>query len=137
MSLHTRKTHDPVHMDWRDIAQDAFFRLGDWLQQPINRRLGRRNSQHRWGVLSFLHKFKSWKKLETGEVSSWEALTWRPLTSYFKHVWKHWYTLVGQSFSTLTLLLYPLGDHVASTREIPRKMELMRKKFAGTRRALR
>ena len=92
------------------------------MAQTINKWLGKKKSAHRWGVLSFLFKDKTWKKLPSGVITNWEEIKWRTITTYHNNIWRQWYSLAGQTLSLLALLLYPLCDTVQSTGDIQRKL---------------
>ena len=122
------KNFQEVKVDWNEISETEFFQLGNWMTTPINLRIGKK-TWHRWGIRSCLWKNKNWRKFEKQEINVWEDFNWRVITSYFRNLWRRWYSHGGKTMSMMATLLYPKGDGVFSTRDVQRKIAKMIEKL--------
>ena len=72
--------------------------------------------------LTLLLKLKTWKKICSGEVLSWEQVTWRPILGYAQNVWGRWYGHLGGMPTLLSKTVYYLGDAVGSAAEVQQRV---------------
>ncbi len=99
-----------------------FFRLGNELSRRPRLRLGKKKKSHRWGFLTLLLKYKGWLRIQSGEISSWEQIVWRPIIGYSQNIWARWYNHLGNTLSLLAGTVYYLGDSVLSTAEVQQRV---------------
>ena len=119
----SHRNYAEIFVDFEEWQADhPFFRLGDEMAQPFNRRLGRRKAGHRWGVLSLLFKQKVFDAWQRGEIACWEEVRWRAIVSYANNCWRSWYAHAGKTVQLLAMFAYPLGNMVQSEREVQRKL---------------
>ena len=119
--------------DFDDISKTEFFDLGNLLgkNNVPNIRLNRRKSEHRFGILQLLAKRKVILKIESGELTKWKELKWRPIQSYYNYLWGPWLSHIGQTFTSMSRILFPQGDGVDNPRMMQRKLAMHNKLHLG------
>ena len=127
------RNYEEVCCDFTELGESSnkFFRLGDYLAEVPNRRLGKRKKMHKFGVLSLLFKHKVLVAIENGEVALWEDVKFRPIISFFNNIYKSWYTHAGRAIMLMAKIYYWRSDTVTNMREVMAKVRRMNKKFAG------
>ena len=78
-----------------------------------------------------LFKWKKWEGVRTGEITSWSELKWRIIAPYSQHIYRRWMNHAGRTLTTMTRVLYPKGDGVASPAEIQAMIARHSEEFAG------
>ena len=122
---------EEVCCDFADLGESSneFFRLGDYLTEVPNRRLGKRTKMHKFGVLSLLFKHKVLVAIEKKDITLWEDVKFRPIISFYNNIYKSWYTHAGRAIMLLAKRYYWRSDAVTNMREEMAKVRRMNKKF--------
>ena len=60
--------------------------------------------------------------MQSGEITVWEEMKFRPIISYAQHIWRRWYAFAGDSLSTLAAVCFPLNDTVTSGQMVQQKV---------------
>ena len=106
-----------IFVDYNELDPVHFFRLGDFLSDIINLKLGRRKRHHHWGGLRLHLRGKIWLRLLAGEIIPRDEIGWRPITSFRQRAYRNWLSFAGKVLTILAYAMFPLGDTVASVAE--------------------
>jgi len=89
-----------------DVVYDDFSQLPKFLDGP---RIAQPRVHHTWGTAIVWPKAKSFRT----QLTSWDAMKWRPLNSYFRHRFARIYADVGRASGVLNEYM---SDHFSCMR---------------------